>query len=382
MFKISIILPTFNVEDYLKRAFDSLLGQTIGFSNIQIIFIDDCSTDSSCKLIDEYANKYKNVLSIHLSENSGAAGKPRNIGIKYALADYLLFLDPDDYLLEDACEVLYEKIIESRADIVVGGYAKNKEWVVPWNSYFKNNISFIKNPSTNISIFMNPPGLAAKLFKKDLILGNNIKFPEKIPAQDLVFITECFLNAKSVLSLNDFIVYCYYQRNDEKSKSISNEVTKKYLHNILKAYSLTLELLEKFNVDDNLRNIYFSKHHISFFVSQLQRSNLNNDEIVQLFNSHEFSIFKNQNYINDNERLKIFFQKIINDYHSCDISELDEIWRSAVTDYVESDNFVPEIPFHGDTSTHLIYDSKMEKIEHKINEHFKKNAKLTNILNK
>ena len=75
MYKISIILATFNVEKYIKRCFDSLLAQTIGFSNIQIIFVDDCSTDNSCKIIDKYAKDYENVISIHLHTNSGAAGK-------------------------------------------------------------------------------------------------------------------------------------------------------------------------------------------------------------------------------------------------------------------------------------------------------------------
>ena len=383
MFKITIILPTFNVENYLKRAFDSLLAQSIGFSNLQIIFVDDCSTDSSSKIMDEYSEKYDNVLSIHLSENSGAAGKPRNEGIKYALADYLLFLDPDDYLLKDACKMLYDKITVSDADIVVGGYAKNKDWVVPWNSYSKNNQSLIINPSNNISIFMNPPGLAAKLFKKELILKNKIKFPEKIPGQDLVFVTECFLNAKSVLSLNEFIVYCYYHvRNDDNSKSISNNVTKKYLYNLLKAYGLTLDLLEKFNVDLNLRNIYFSKHHISFFISQLRKSNLDNDEIIQLFKSNEFLKFKNQKYIFEDNKLKIFFERFIFNYVTCNLEELNDIWRMSVERYVNSDNYIPEIPFNKEENELMCYDDKVEDVESKINELFKMTAKLNNILNK
>ena len=119
MYKITIILPTFNVEGYLKRAFNSLLTQSIGFTNLQIIFVDDCSTDNSRDIIDAYANTYDNVFSIHLPTNSGAAGKPRNVGITYAMADYLLFLDPDDYLLKDACKTLYDHILKSNTDIVV-----------------------------------------------------------------------------------------------------------------------------------------------------------------------------------------------------------------------------------------------------------------------
>ena len=75
MYKISIILPVYNVENYLKRCFDSLLSQTIRFSNLQVIFVDDSSTDNGREIIDRYSETYENVISLHLSKNSGFCWK-------------------------------------------------------------------------------------------------------------------------------------------------------------------------------------------------------------------------------------------------------------------------------------------------------------------
>ena len=101
-YKISMIIPTFNVEDDLKRAMDSLLNQTFGFENIEVLLVDDFSTDNTRQLILDYANQYDNIKHIFLESNSGSAGKPRNIGIKHATADYIMFLDNDDEYVPEA----------------------------------------------------------------------------------------------------------------------------------------------------------------------------------------------------------------------------------------------------------------------------------------
>ena len=119
MYKISVIVPVFNVEDTLQNAFDSILNQSIGFENLEVIFVDDKSTDKSADLINSYSKKYNNIKSFFLDENSGFAGKPRNIGIENATAPYLMFLDPDDIFLENACEVLYDNISKNNLEKIM-----------------------------------------------------------------------------------------------------------------------------------------------------------------------------------------------------------------------------------------------------------------------
>ena len=140
MYKISVIVPVFNVEDTLQNAFDSILNQSIGFKNLEVIFVDDKSTDKSANIIKSYSKKYNNVKSVILDENSGFAGKPRNIGIENATAPYLMFLDPDDIFLEDACEILYDNINKNNLELVSGNYNINRD-----NELVRNNWNIL-NP--------------------------------------------------------------------------------------------------------------------------------------------------------------------------------------------------------------------------------------------
>lgn len=126
-YKISIIMPIFNAEKHLEFSLNSIINQTIGIKNIQVILVNDCSTDNSHMVINDYTNKYDNFLAIHLEKNIGGAYGPRNIGLKYATGEYLMFLDSDDAYELDACEILYKKISSNQygnLDLVFGRYKR------------------------------------------------------------------------------------------------------------------------------------------------------------------------------------------------------------------------------------------------------------------
>ncbi|WP_082398007.1 glycosyltransferase family 2 protein [Methanobrevibacter arboriphilus] len=123
-----------------KKTIDSVINQTIGFENIELIIIDDNSKDNTQQIINEYAKKYSNIKSKYLDENSGYPGKPRNIGIELSTSDYIIFLDSDDYFEKDACEILYEKINSEKADLVFGSCTIHKlgRTLDGTPKYFKN----------------------------------------------------------------------------------------------------------------------------------------------------------------------------------------------------------------------------------------------------
>ena len=376
MYKISIILPTYNVENYLKRCFDSLLSQTIGFENLQIIFVDDFSTDNSCNIIDKYSEDYENVISLHLHENSGFAGKPRNEGMKYAFADYLLFLDPDDFLMENACEILYNKITEANTDIVVAGY-KKEDWTAIWHSLLPCDETLIENTANCLSIFYNPPGLTARLFKKELIFKNNIKFPEKLPAQDLVFLTESYLTADTVLSLNNFIVHEYYVRTDNNNQSVTQKSSKKYLFELLTAYNLTYDILDQFDVSNTLKRLFFTKNHFNFFRVQLNNANLNDEELKELFDSELFLKFRHQDFIHEDNQLNEFFTNLIENHRLTEGRTLQEICRRTKNDYINSTVNIGEIEYI--PKKNKVYDElSIKDIEKKLYSFIKRNANLNN----
>lgn len=88
-YKVSVIIPVYNADKYLRTAIESVINQTIGFENIELIIVNDNSTDNSRNIIEEYSSKYENIVDIHLEKNSGYPGKPRNVGIERATAPYL-----------------------------------------------------------------------------------------------------------------------------------------------------------------------------------------------------------------------------------------------------------------------------------------------------
>lgn len=117
-YKISSIIPTFNAEDYLLEAVESIKNQTMGFENNEVVLVDDKSSNKTPDLIMELPQKYENVKSIILEENTGTASGPRNRGIEESSAEYVIFLDNDDISYPEICQMLYETIENEEADIV------------------------------------------------------------------------------------------------------------------------------------------------------------------------------------------------------------------------------------------------------------------------
>ena len=120
---ISLIVPVFNVEKYLKRCLDSLISQS--YKNIEIILIDDGSTDESGKICDRYAKEHSNIIKVLHQENQGLS-MARNAGLDIAIGEYIGFVDSDDYVEPKMFERLYNNLLESNADISVCSFFEDK----------------------------------------------------------------------------------------------------------------------------------------------------------------------------------------------------------------------------------------------------------------
>ena len=286
MYKISIIIPVFNVRNTLQAAFDSLLRQSIGFENLEIIFIDDKSTDGSADILKKFDDDYSNVKAIYLDENSGFAGKPRNVGMENATAKYLMFLDPDDVFLENACELLYENITENNLEVVSGNYNINRDSKIVRNDW--NIISLedkesleIKNIDENYKVLTTTPSVWAKIFKKDFILENQISFPEGVPGQDLVFVSNALLKAEGIKFINEPVIE-YIPRETGENKSVTSKRTKKVLAGFLKSYT---ELYNIF-LNENKEYAWLAPRNLFFWTKQLILSDLPiQDKIDLLYGS-------------------------------------------------------------------------------------------------
>ena len=121
-YKISVIIPTYNSEQFIEITIKSIQEQSIGFENIELILIDDKSTDNTPEIIKKYTENYKNITTYPLKEKAGAPGDARNIGIQKAKSPYLMFMDHDDKYPKTALETLYNKINNETNTIIIGRF--------------------------------------------------------------------------------------------------------------------------------------------------------------------------------------------------------------------------------------------------------------------
>ena len=290
-YKISIIVPIFNVEEYLDASLNSVLEQTIGFENLEVIMVDDCSTDNSKKVMEDYETKYDNFKAIYLKQNSGAAGRPRNVGMAKATGKYLMFLDADDYYNPDTCEILYNKMVQEDVDIVFGNYVyvyDNRMHKYP-NIFGEVDEVKVKTIDEEVRLLTLPPSLWTKIYKRNFIEDNKITFPEGIPAQDLVFIVHAFLKANGIIYLNKFYAVNYNRvRDSMQDYSVSRSKSMKNLMKTITSYSEAFELLK-----DNGKEEYFPdlfKGHLSFWADGFIVSDTKHSDRIELLKkiSHTF----------------------------------------------------------------------------------------------
>ena len=255
-FKISVIIPVYNAKDDISQAIDSIINQTIGFDNIELILVDDASTDNSKDIIKSYHSKYDNIKLIELSQNSGLPGKPRSKGIDYATSDYVVFLDSDDIYENDAFEILYDTILKENSDFVISSHYINLDGdMVKANllSTDEELISFnpLKNQETFDKLSCNhlvaPWG---KIYRKELITKNNIRFPEDSLCEDTYFYFKCLINSNNVTLLPKNYLYVYNTFENRKTAIHGHDMKK--FNNFLKGMIYTKDLLKDINLSINV----------------------------------------------------------------------------------------------------------------------------------
>ena len=211
-YKVSVIVPIYNVEQYINRALDSLVNQTL--KEIEVILVDDGSTDSSGKIADDYSQKHSNFSVIH-KKNSGAS-EARNQGIKVATAPYIGFIDPDDYIEPDMFEKLFCLANKNDTDLVICGYYEEYS---EDNKLERRVNSSIDNISVDVLIEQFIKGefgayLWNKLFKADIIKFEAIYFPKNvILGEDTIFFSE-YLKYINNYSVIDNLLYHYIRNSN------------------------------------------------------------------------------------------------------------------------------------------------------------------------
>lgn len=215
--KVSVILPVYNVENYLRKCLDTITSQTL--REIEIICVDDGSTDSSAQILEEYAKKDGRIRVLH-QKNAGA-GAARNLGMQYAGGKYLSFLDSDDFFETDMLEKAYCQAEQYHAELVVfrsDQYLTEKEEFQPmlWTLRMREVPPYapFNHRQMTDNIFKVFVGWAwDKLFLKSFVEEKNLAFQEQRTSNDLLFVFSAVALAKRIAVIDDILAH---QRRDAK----------------------------------------------------------------------------------------------------------------------------------------------------------------------
>ncbi len=216
--KVSIIVPVYNVEEYLARCLDSLVNQSL--KDIEIIVVNDGSPDNSQKIIDDYCKKYKNVKSF-IKENGGLSDA-RNFGIEKAQGEYIAFLDSDDYVTTDMYMEMYNKAISGDFDMVVCdlNYVYDDK-IIKASCNVKKDTNNIKDVMLNIY-----PAAWNKIFKRNL-MDKGIRFKKGVWFEDVEFIYRLLPYINTI-----GVVHKTFNQYVQREGSITNTINKKLYHYI------------------------------------------------------------------------------------------------------------------------------------------------------
>lgn len=233
---ISVVVPIYNTEKYLEKCLNSILNQTL--KEIEIICIDDCSSDNSCEIVEKFASKDTRINLIHHKKNLGPGGV-RNTAIRAAKADYIASVDSDDSILPNMLEILWREAEKGKYDIICCGFIKVDE---SGNKLDIKNLEprVIINKNNSINIFSLNPGVCNKLIRRSLFIENNIFFPDHMYFEDMTT-TPCLVAKSQHIKLIDDVLYHYTMR----PASITSSYSTKHILDYFKGFEILWDFLEK-----------------------------------------------------------------------------------------------------------------------------------------
>lgn len=233
MEKVSVIVPVYNVEKYLNKCLDSIINQT--YKNIEIILVDDGSTDNSGIICDKYSQTDNRIKVIH--KKNGGLSDARNTGIKNATGKILSFIDSDDYIEKNMIENLAKELISYDCDIVFSNKIFELDNGKKVYKEYINNSGVVDSATAMKLLLKSDPAVCDKLFKKELF--NDIKFPINKLYEDIL-VTPYIIEKCNRIYLDKNFYYHYIQHDNSivHKKFTTNKMD--YVYNAKKVYSMII----------------------------------------------------------------------------------------------------------------------------------------------
>lgn len=309
--KVSLILPVYNVEAYIFECLESLVNQTL--SDIEIICINDASPDGSWDIVQKYAAADKRFVLISLPENHGQ-GYARNQGLEKATGEYIMFVDPDDWLELNACELAYNQIKKNNNDFLWFGmsiYNENKQQLVQDKHRLSGLLNYIGQSNVKLSEinepFLKTGEVCNKIYKRSLIEQHHIRFGEGRASEDITF-TANFLLRFNDMSIINAPLYIYRVR-DNSSTAIGTKYLDEFCHNRNEGVITILS-----SAAENIKKAYLIWHIIGFLYWYKRYSETDNKVAKSLYSemrksfiliANKYDISEIQSYIKYSEFKRI-----------------------------------------------------------------------------
>lgn len=291
--KISIIVPIYNVEKYIRKCIESIINQT--YRNIEIILVDDGSPDNCGKICDEYAKKDSRVKVIH--KKNGGLSDARNKGTEVATGEYIMYVDSDDYIELSACEELYNIINAGNVDIVCYNFKKvdelgntidNKNIYSQGNSKKIIEMTYEEAMVDNLNRRNIRYEAGSKIYANKIV--KKIKFPLNMLAEDFATFYKFLAEAKKIV-FYDRCLYNYVQRN---GSIMSKKDTKLYLDMFITEKDIYYVMKKVCKEDDSkklLENRHFNvllKIYVKIYYSTDSQNILVKNELENYIDSIKF----------------------------------------------------------------------------------------------
>ena len=298
---ISIIIAFYNEEKYLERCLNSILNQT--YNNIEVILINDGSTDNSLQIVQKYVNKFERI-KIFSIENSGAA-EARNIGLKNITSKYVTFLDADDCLAPNMMQVFASEIETTNADLLLCDFhIFSEDGINEMPSKWHNSYSSIKKSSDLATVFYKE-GIVETIWSKVFLtsIAKNITFDKELKLfDDRPFVLEFILSSKSVSFIPIKLIYNYC-RNSSLTRRILSDIRVK---DVYRLFEVELAVVKKYNLDNVYKKGVF-KNALDYFMDTFLIQIIDKKEINQLKEFRKLLQKLLQNFINDMEKESFSF---------------------------------------------------------------------------
>lgn len=317
--EVTIIMPVYNAEETIKKTIDSIIGQSIGFENIELLIIDDQSGDKSRFIILEYAKQHPNIIPVFLEHNSGTPAAPRNLGIDLAKGKYVMFIDSDDWLDKSGVQVLYNLLEKTGDNYAIGKtIKKNNKGTFVTGEYnnWKDRESIDPFSINHIFRHLAP---TARMMKTALLKDNNIKFPNQKYAEDKQFFIDVLINSKSISTTKEIV---YYINRYQDNKSLTKTTT----------------IFEK--MDSNMITInYVIGKHLPVYVEQMILARLFEFDFISRFLDKKQFLKANkkeqEKYLSKFTEALSIMENLDYDITAC----FDEPWHKVLVEFFREKRF-------------------------------------------